>query len=88
MRQFAGFAEQAKGAIAGGDHAALADLMDANFALRRKVYGDPCVGEANLSMVRIAHKHGSVRDRPFGAGPCPPPPWPAFVGARGDPCLR
>ena len=29
--------------------------------LRREVYGDACVGQANLHMVSIAHKHDSVR---------------------------
>lgn len=35
-----------------------ASLMDKNFNLRRNIYGDSLLREANLRMVDIARKHG------------------------------
>eukprot|EP00049_Salpingoeca_infusionum_P014756 m.279516 g.279516 ORF g.279516 m.279516 type:complete len:623 (-) comp15744_c0_seq8:190-2058(-) len=60
MAQFAGFTDEAVTAIKNKDAPALADLMDANFNLRRSVYGDACLGEDNLRMVAIARKHNAA----------------------------
>jgi hypothetical protein len=91
MDRFAELTVEGRKALLAGDHAGLADLMDANFKwvgreapsvtvffsvssyapfhfpgrLRRDIYGDDCLGSANLEMVRIAHKYNSVR-RPRG----------------------
>jgi len=59
MRTFAGYAEQAKEALMKRDFDAVAKLMDMNFDLRRKIYGDRVIGEKNLEMVAIARKLGS-----------------------------
>ena len=32
--------------------------MDANFALRRELYGDACIGKAALAMVAVAQEAG------------------------------
>ena len=58
MQQFARLTEQALTAIKSGDMATLGEKMDANFALRRKLYGDAALGAKNLMMVGIAQKHG------------------------------
>eukprot|EP00911_Craspedida_sp_UC1_P002995 UC1_evm5s2186 len=68
MAEFARFAEEARGCIEAGNAAELANLMDANFALRRKVYGDACVGSANLAMVEIAQRHGAAVKFPGSGG--------------------
>ena len=33
-------------------------VMSANFALRRRIYGDACLGESNLAMVAVAQAAG------------------------------
>eukprot|EP00731_Ephydatia_muelleri_P036726 Em0313g1a len=60
MQKFVELTDKAKLAIESKDHESLANLMDQNFDLRRKLYGDEVIGEANLLMVEIARKHGSV----------------------------
>eukprot|EP00043_Microstomoeca_roanoka_P008807 m.84615 g.84615 ORF g.84615 m.84615 type:complete len:617 (-) comp14393_c7_seq2:1547-3397(-) len=77
MQQFAVLTEKARVAIEAGDHDALADLMDQNFDLRRKLYGDPCLGEDNLKMISIARKHNSAAKFPGSGG--------AVVGLCRDP---
>jgi len=58
MKQFAGFAEQAVEALEEGDMDQLAALMNANFDLRRRIYGDDVIGPHNMQMVQIARDHG------------------------------
>jgi len=58
MRQFAHYAEQAAGALEEGDMDQIAELMDANFDLRRRIYGDDVIGPDNLEMVQIARGLG------------------------------
>eukprot|EP00041_Stephanoeca_diplocostata_P031207 m.966573 g.966573 ORF g.966573 m.966573 type:complete len:667 (+) comp23912_c0_seq54:101-2101(+) len=60
MQQFASIAFEGKKAIEADDIGALADLMDKNFALRRKLYTDAALGDANLKMVGIAKKYNAV----------------------------
>ena len=36
----------------------LAEAMSANFALRRRVYGEAALGEANLKMIAVAEEAG------------------------------
>lgn len=33
--------------------------MDENFDTRRRIYGDQALGDANLEMIEMAHRHGS-----------------------------
>ncbi|EGD74001.1 hypothetical protein PTSG_05698 [Salpingoeca rosetta] len=68
MQQFAAFTDAARAAILSGQHNTLADLMDKNFDLRRQLYGDECLGEANLKMVAIARKHNSAVKFPGSGG--------------------
>lgn len=59
MKMFADITERGKAAVLAKDFATLADLMDENFALRRKLYTDPALGADNLTMVGIAQKHNA-----------------------------
>ncbi|CAK0783514.1 hypothetical protein CVIRNUC_006713 [Coccomyxa viridis] len=54
MARFASFAEKGRSAIEREDELALALLMNKNFELRRQVFGDAALGEANLAMVKCA----------------------------------
>ena len=77
MEQFAEYTEQAKEAILARDWDRLADLMDANFALRRKTYGERAIAPEMLKMVAIAQRHGAAAKFPGSGG--------AVVGmCRGD----
>lgn len=58
MRQFADYAEEAAQALETRDIDRFCALMDANFDLRRRIYGDEVVGEENLEMVQIARGFG------------------------------
>jgi len=59
MKEFASYAESAKEAISSSNWSKLGDLMAKNFALRRKIYGDPAVGQNNLRMIQIGAKVGA-----------------------------
>ena len=50
MRQFAGFAAAGAAAIEAQEWVKLGEAMDANFALRRSLYGDDVIGEVCLRM--------------------------------------
>ncbi|TPX44126.1 galactokinase [Synchytrium endobioticum] len=58
MRQFAVFASEARQALLTGNRQEFAALMDANFNLRRSLYGDAVIGRANLRMIEVARKYG------------------------------
>ncbi|KAJ3091077.1 hypothetical protein HK102_001762 [Quaeritorhiza haematococci] len=60
MKTFAELATQGKDALLARDHAKFASLMDQNFELRRKIYGDERLGKESLRMVEIARQHGHV----------------------------
>ncbi len=68
MSRFAHLTEQAEDAVAGRDTGRLADLMEQNFALRREVYGDACLGAQNLRMVEIGAKFGAACKFPGSGG--------------------
>ena len=74
MAQFASLTEQAKAAILIGDHDRLGELMNANFALRRELYGDGALGAQMLKLVSIAQSHGVPVKFPGSGG--------AVVGLR------
>ena len=48
MRAFARYAEEARDALERGDSEQLASLMNANFDLRRRIFGDQVIGPQNL----------------------------------------
>lgn len=66
MKQFAEFAEQARvilqsgaeGPLTGDEAATFADIMDANFDLRRRILGDDVIGRPNLGMIELARSFG------------------------------
>lgn len=58
MRQFAEYAEEARAVLQARDYRRLGELMDANFDLRRRIYGDEAIGPNNLEMVTLARSFG------------------------------
>ncbi len=68
MRRFARLTEEAREELlkAGGsssaekDWSGLAGLMNENFELRRRVYGDECLGRQNIRMVEIGREFGAA----------------------------
>lgn len=60
MALVAACAEEGRLALAEGDAARLAALMDRNFDLRREMFGDAALGETNLKMVATARSVGAA----------------------------
>jgi glucuronokinase len=58
MRQLGDLADQAVQSLQSNDIPRLAQLMEQNFALRRKLYGDAVVGIKNIAMVERAAEFG------------------------------
>ena len=58
MHSFAQYTDEGRAALEARDWAALGEAMNKNFALRRRVYGDPCLGDANLAMIAVAQAEG------------------------------
>lgn len=77
MKEFARYTDLARTAIDEGDHEALGDLMNRNFDLRRKLYGDDDLGRHNLEMIEIARNCGLPAKFPGSGG--------AIVGTYDDP---
>jgi len=77
MREFSRYTDLAHQAIADEDHEALGDLMNRNFDLRRRLYGDDSLGKHNLEMVQIARDAGLPAKFPGSGG--------AIVGTYDDP---
>ncbi|MGD9497484.1 MAG: mevalonate kinase [Armatimonadota bacterium] len=77
MKQFARYADLARVAIEEEDHQALGELMNANFDLRRRLYGDEALGRHNLEMIEIARRAGLPAKFPGSGG--------AIVGIYDDP---
>jgi len=77
MSNFGDLAVKARVAIEARDHATLCDTMDANFNLRRSLYGDDCLGRKNLHMVEICRSCGCAVKFPGSGGAvlglCRPP---------------
>ncbi|OBZ81169.1 Glucuronokinase 1, partial [Choanephora cucurbitarum] len=57
MKKFGAFTDQARESLERYDHKRFAELMSANFDLRRETYGDAVVGAANLRMIELAREH-------------------------------
>jgi len=68
MATFAGYAVEAKQALEKGYHRRLGELMNMNFNLRRKIYGDGAIGERNLRMIEIGRNHGAPTKFPGSGG--------------------
>jgi len=77
MKEFARYTDLARTAIDEGDHEALGELMNRNFDLRRKLYGDDALGRHNLEMIEIARSCGLSAKFPGSGG--------AIVGTYDDP---
>lgn len=77
MQHFAELTVKARDALTRRDHAALCDLMDENFATRRRIYGDQCLGKKNLRMIEICKANGAAAKFPGSGGAvlglCRPP---------------
>jgi glucuronokinase len=58
MSNFAGYALEARDALVYGDKLKAVKLMDDNFSLRQRLYGDKLIGEQTFEIVAIARKHG------------------------------
>lgn len=58
MRRFAEFADEALEALENRDFERFGELMNLNFDLRRKIYGDEVIGPENLEMVELARGFG------------------------------
>jgi len=59
MKRFARLTDQAKDLLENGDTDKLGKLMNENFDLRRKVYGDRVIGSDNLRMVELVRSEGA-----------------------------
>lgn len=68
MKQFAELTDEATKAIKNHDWSTLADLMNANFGLRRELYGDAALGVDNLRMIEIGRSFGAAVKFPGSGG--------------------
>ncbi|RCH99315.1 hypothetical protein CU097_015348 [Rhizopus azygosporus] len=68
MQKFASFTDQARHALETHNHQSFAQLMSANFDLRRQVYGDAVVGAPNLRMIELARQHNCAAKFPGSGG--------------------
>ncbi|CAM6084090.1 unnamed protein product [Calypogeia fissa] len=60
MSEIAEVAVDGRLALQEGDYARLAKLMDKNFDLRRKIFGDEVLGDLNIRMVETARSVGAA----------------------------
>ena len=70
MQRTAALADDGRAALESGDLARLSSLMDQNFALRREMFGDACLGDTNLSMVAAAKSAGASAKFTGSGGAC------------------
>lgn len=68
MKQLAALADQCKEVLLARDYETLGALMDHNFDLRRKIYGDACLGKRNLEMIELARSLGLSAKFPGSGG--------------------
>lgn len=68
MNSFASIAEDGYMALKKGDRSTLHSLVDANFNLRRELYGDMAVGLDNIKMIELARKMGAAAKFPGSGG--------------------
>ncbi|XP_008783619.2 glucuronokinase 1-like isoform X2 [Phoenix dactylifera] len=60
MEEVAELALEGRKALLEKDYAELADLMNRNFELRRKMFGDDVLGSLNIQMVEVARSVGAA----------------------------
>ena len=58
MQTFAGYASECKMALVQQGYDKISELMNKNFDLRRKIFGDKVIGAKNLEMIEIARAQG------------------------------
>ena len=58
MRTFAAYTDAAREALEAGDSDLLGELMNQNFDLRRRIYGDAAIGAKNLEMIELGRSFG------------------------------
>ncbi|HUU53345.1 MAG TPA: hypothetical protein VMY87_00360 [Armatimonadota bacterium] len=68
MRELARCAEKGREALRRHDANALARLMNRNFDLRKRLYGEEALGQHNLELIRIARDHGLAAKLPGSSG--------------------
>ncbi|XP_046854466.1 uncharacterized protein LOC124447545 [Xenia sp. Carnegie-2017] len=68
MKTFSEYTDKARVALENHDMSSLAQIMNSNFNLRRKIYGDAALGDSNLQMVELARKYGSAAKFPGSGG--------------------
>lgn len=68
MEKFAQYTENAKIAILEENWKELANIMNKNFDLRRKIYGEKCIGEKMLRMVEKARQFKTSAKFPGSGG--------------------
>ena len=68
MREFARYTDEARVALTARDYDSLGRLMDANFDLRRRIYGDQWIGRRNLEMINTARSFGLPATFPGSGG--------------------
>ena len=59
MKRFARMTDRSRDALESEDWAKLGKLMNDNFDLRRRIYGDRVIGSENLRMIEIARSEGA-----------------------------
>ncbi|GKV07815.1 hypothetical protein SLEP1_g19530 [Rubroshorea leprosula] len=60
MQEVATVAEEGRTAILAKNYQKLAELMNHNFDLRRRMFGDECLGALNIEMVEVARRVGAA----------------------------
>ncbi|MGQ9730622.1 MAG: mevalonate kinase family protein [Candidatus Zipacnadales bacterium] len=68
MEQFASFAQAGWKALLDQDYAQFGELMNANFNLRRELYGDAVLGPQTLRLIEIAREHDCPAKLPGSGG--------------------
>ncbi|XP_058098968.1 glucuronokinase 1-like [Magnolia sinica] len=60
MKEVADIALEGQTVLLGKDYAKLAELMNQNFDLRRRMFGDAALGSLNIKMIELARKVGAA----------------------------
>ncbi|GLT33195.1 hypothetical protein SLA2020_078000 [Shorea laevis] len=60
MQEVATVAEEGRTAIITKNYQKLAELMNRNFDIRRRMFGDECLGALNIEMVEVARRVGAA----------------------------
>ena len=68
MRQLARCAQSGRDALRRKDHTALGRLMNRNFDIRRKLFGDDALGEHTIALVETAREAGFPAKLPGSSG--------------------